>query len=58
MNLPDDLPVKQFRSAAAWNNWLSAHHGEPGAWLKIAKKGSGEANGRNGKTNGPSGIDS
>lgn len=41
MNLPDDLPVKQFRNAAAWNKWLSAHHGEPGAWLKIAKKGSG-----------------
>ena len=41
MNLPDDLPIKQFRNAAAWNKWLSAHHGEPGAWLKIAKKGSG-----------------
>jgi len=41
VNLPDDLPVKQFRNAAAWNKWLSAHHGDPGAWLKIAKKGSG-----------------
>jgi uncharacterized protein YdeI (YjbR/CyaY-like superfamily) len=41
VNLPDDLPVKQFRNAAAWNKWLSAHQGEPGAWLQIAKKGSG-----------------
>jgi uncharacterized protein YdeI (YjbR/CyaY-like superfamily) len=41
VNLPDELPVKQFRNAAAWNNWLSAHLGEPSAWLKIAKKGSG-----------------
>ena len=41
MNLPDDLPVKQFRNAAAWNKWLSVHQGEPGAWLQIAKKGGG-----------------
>jgi uncharacterized protein YdeI (YjbR/CyaY-like superfamily) len=41
VNLPDDLPIKQFRNAAAWNKWLSAHQGEPGAWLQIAKKGSG-----------------
>jgi uncharacterized protein YdeI (YjbR/CyaY-like superfamily) len=41
VNLPDDLPVKQFRNVAAWNKWLSAHLDEPGAWLKIAKKGSG-----------------
>lgn len=41
MNLPDDLPVKQFRNAAAWDEWLAAHRGDPGAWLKIAKKGSG-----------------
>ena len=41
MNLPDDLPVKQFRNAAAWNKWLSVHQGEPGAWLQIAEKGGG-----------------
>lgn len=41
MSLPDDLPVKQFRNAAAWDKWLLAHHGDRGAWLKIAKKGSG-----------------
>lgn len=41
MNLPDDLPVKQFRNAAAWDKWLAAHRGEAGAWLKIAKKDSG-----------------
>jgi uncharacterized protein YdeI (YjbR/CyaY-like superfamily) len=40
VNLPDDLPVKQFRNAAAWDKWLSAHHDDSGAWLKIAKKGS------------------
>jgi uncharacterized protein YdeI (YjbR/CyaY-like superfamily) len=41
MSLPDDLPVKQFRTAAAWDKWLTSHQGDPGAWLKIAKKGSG-----------------
>ncbi len=41
MSLPDELPVKQFRSAAAWDKWLSAHHGDAGAWLQIARKGSG-----------------
>ena len=38
----DDLPVLEFGSQAAWESWLDAHHGAaPGAWLKIAKKGSG-----------------
>ena len=41
--LPDDLPVKPFRNAAAWEKWLSAHGGGKGVWLKIAKKGSGIA---------------
>ncbi len=38
----DDLPVLEFGSRAAWESWLDAHHAAaPGAWLKIAKKGSG-----------------
>lgn len=41
--LPDDLPVKPFRTAAAWEAWLAAHRDDPGVWLKIAKKDSGIA---------------
>ena len=38
----DDLPVLELGSQAAWESWLEAHHAAaPGAWLKIAKKGSG-----------------
>jgi len=40
--LPDDLPVKPFRSAAAFEKWLAAHP-DAGVWIKIAKKGSGIA---------------
>ena len=43
MKLPEDLPVRQFRNAAAWDEWLARHPGEPGAWLKIGKKGCGVA---------------
>lgn len=41
--LPDDLPVKPFRTAAAWEKWLAAHREGRGIWLKIAKKNSGIA---------------
>jgi uncharacterized protein YdeI (YjbR/CyaY-like superfamily) len=41
--LPDDLPVKPFRTAAAWEKWLAAHRDGRGVWLKIAKKDSGIA---------------
>ena len=41
MSLPDDLPVKAFRNAAAFDKWLSRHAADSGAWLKIAKKGTG-----------------
>src|SRR3546814_20112377 len=41
--LPDDLPVKPFRTAAAWEKWLAAHRDARGIWLKIAKKDSGIA---------------
>jgi uncharacterized protein YdeI (YjbR/CyaY-like superfamily) len=41
---PDDLPVLPFASAAAWERWLEREHGRaPGAWLKLAKKGTGIA---------------
>lgn len=39
--LPDDLPIKLFRTAAAWEKWLVAHRDDAGAWLKIAKKDAG-----------------
>lgn len=39
--LPDDLPIKLFKTAAAWEKWLLAHVGDAGAWLKIAKKDAG-----------------
>ena len=38
----DDLPVLGFADPAAWESWLAGQHAaSPGAWLKIAKKGSG-----------------
>ncbi|MGH8077775.1 MAG: YdeI/OmpD-associated family protein [Lysobacter sp.] len=39
--LPTDLPIKLFSSQATWEKWLTAHGGEPGVWLKIAKKNQG-----------------
>lgn len=39
--LPTDLPIKLFKTAAAWEKWLLAHAGDAGAWLKIAKKDAG-----------------
>lgn len=36
--------VLAFADAARWVTWLADHHGrETGVWVKIAKKGSGEA---------------
>lgn len=37
----DDLPVRLFKTSAAWEKWLSGHAGEKGVWLKFAKKGQG-----------------
>jgi uncharacterized protein YdeI (YjbR/CyaY-like superfamily) len=40
---PAEMPIVSFASAGAWASWLSSHHGSSrGAWLKIAKKGSGQ----------------
>lgn len=39
--LPTDLPIKLFRTEAAWEKWLAAHGTAPGLWLKIAKKDQG-----------------
>ena len=37
-----DLPVKLFKTAAAWEKWLEANHAKsPGVWMQIAKKDSG-----------------
>jgi uncharacterized protein YdeI (YjbR/CyaY-like superfamily) len=39
-----DLPVKRFRTQAAWEKWLSANHeNSSGIWLELAKKSSGVA---------------
>lgn len=43
MKGPDGLPVRAFRSQAAFDEWLAAHGDAPGLWLKIAKKDSGIA---------------
>jgi uncharacterized protein YdeI (YjbR/CyaY-like superfamily) len=37
-----DLPVKLFKTPAAWEKWLDANHAKSaGVWMQIAKKGSG-----------------
>src|SRR3982751_2530692 len=39
---PDPRRIKSFRTAAALEAWLAAHHDSaPELWLKIHKKGSG-----------------
>jgi uncharacterized protein YdeI (YjbR/CyaY-like superfamily) len=39
-----DLQTRQFRSPAAWEKWLAAHHESTGGiWIKFAKKDSGIA---------------
>jgi uncharacterized protein YdeI (YjbR/CyaY-like superfamily) len=41
-DLARELPVKAFRSRAAWEAWLEQHHDSAlGVWIKFAKKGSG-----------------
>ena len=40
-DLPTDLPIKLFKTEAAWEKWLAAHRDAPGLWLKIAKKDQG-----------------
>ncbi len=40
--IPDPKRIKSFRTEAAFEAWLAAHHDrEPELWLKIHKKGSG-----------------
>ncbi len=40
----DDLPVKTFKSAKAWETWLAKQHAKSdGLWLQLAKKDSGIA---------------
>jgi len=33
------LPELLLRDAPAWRAWLSGHHGEPGVWLVLHKRG-------------------
>lgn len=41
---PDPKRIKSFRTAAAFERWLAAHHDrEPEIWLRIFKKDSGVA---------------
>lgn len=38
----DELPVKAFKTAKAWETWLAKHHAvSDGLWIQFAKKGSG-----------------
>ena len=40
----NDLPVKTFKSAKAWETWLAKQHAKSdGLWLQLAKKDSGIA---------------
>jgi uncharacterized protein YdeI (YjbR/CyaY-like superfamily) len=39
-----DLPVKRFRTKAAWEKWLAAQHEKSaGVWLEFAKRNTGVA---------------
>jgi uncharacterized protein YdeI (YjbR/CyaY-like superfamily) len=39
-----ELPIVSFATAVEWERWLEEHHGSAdGAWLKFAKKGSGNS---------------
>jgi uncharacterized protein YdeI (YjbR/CyaY-like superfamily) len=41
MPAKEDLPVVEQPDRAGWERWLAANHASaPGAWLKLAKKGS------------------
>ena len=41
---PLDLPLKPFKTPAAWEKWLSANHVKSaGIWMQIAKKDTGIA---------------
>jgi len=43
MDTRNDSDIAVFADAAQWEYWLADHHQETaGAWLKIAKKGSGK----------------
>jgi uncharacterized protein YdeI (YjbR/CyaY-like superfamily) len=35
------LPVLAFDSAEAWAQWIEEHDGDPGLWLKLARKDAG-----------------
>ena len=37
-----ELPVKLFRTLAAWEKWLAGNTDSPGVWVQIAKKDGGE----------------
>jgi uncharacterized protein YdeI (YjbR/CyaY-like superfamily) len=39
--LPTDLPIRLFKTDAAWEKWLAANGDAAGVWLKIAKKDTG-----------------
>ena len=41
MTLPSDLPVLAFPDQASFEAWLDDHVGDPGVYVKLAKKGAG-----------------
>ncbi|HEY6059317.1 MAG TPA: YdeI/OmpD-associated family protein [Gemmatimonadales bacterium] len=36
-----DLPVRAFKTAKAWETWLSRHDDAPGLWVRLAKRSAG-----------------
>jgi uncharacterized protein YdeI (YjbR/CyaY-like superfamily) len=41
VTLPSDLPVLAFPDQASFEAWLDDHVGDPGVYVKLAKKGAG-----------------
>ncbi len=42
MSSPRDLPILEFQQPSDWADWLEENHAtSSGAWLRLAKKGSG-----------------
>ena len=40
--MPVELPELIVATAQHWDDWLDEHHGQPGVWLVLAKKGTTE----------------
>lgn len=38
---PRDLPIRAFKTAKAWETWLSRHDDAAGLWVRLAKRSAG-----------------